>query len=108
MGWHSGYGVELRARRLRVRIPQGLFFLVHNFSRHCLNIAQKFKNFVFFIFETYDEDTEDDEQYRADVYDCETEVDVRTDEDTLTADTEDSCSGDATLTGDETLSAEDK
>ena len=62
--------------------------------------------------ETYDEDTEDDEQYRADVYDCETEVDVRTDEDTLTADTltadtEDSCSGDATLTGDETLSAED-
>ena len=50
--------------------------------------------------ETYDEDKEDDEQYRADVYDCETEVDVRTDEDTLTADTltadtEDSCSGDA-------------
>ena len=60
--------------------------------------------------ETYDENTEDDEQNRADVYDCETEVDVRTDEDTLTtdtliADTEDSCSGDATLTGEETLSA---
>ena len=36
--------------------------------------------------ETYDEDTEDDEQYITDVYDYDTEFDVRTDEDTLTAD----------------------
>ena len=29
--------------------PKVFYFFVHNFSRHCLNIAQKFKNFVFFM-----------------------------------------------------------
>ena len=52
---------------------------------------------------------EDNEQYRADVYDSDTEVDVRTEEDKLMADiltVADSCAGDATLTADETLSAD--
>ena len=38
--------------------------------------------------EEYELDTEKDEQYRADVYDCNTEADVRTDKDTLKADTD--------------------
>ena len=53
---------------------------------------------------TVDVDTEDDEQFRAD---CDTEVDVRTDEDTFMEDTftaDDSCAGDTPLTADETLS----
>ena len=58
--------------------------------------------------ETYDEDNY--ERYRAEVYDCDTEVDVTTDENTLTADTltaDDDCSGDATLTDEETVSADE-
>ena len=60
--------------------------------------------------ETYEEDTEDDEQYGADVYDCDTEVDVTTDENMLTADTltaDSDCSGDATLTDEATVSADE-
>ena len=56
--------------------------------------------------EAYDVYIEDDEQYRADVYDCDTKVDVRTDNDTVTVNTlsaDNSCTGDTTLTADKTL-----
>ena len=55
--------------------------------------------------ETYDADTEDDEQYRADFYDRDTVVDVTIDENALKADTltaNNDCSGDTTLTDEET------
>lgn len=60
--------------------------------------------------EAYDEETEDDEQYRGDVYNRETDADVRSDEETLTAETltaVEVSSCDATLTAEETLSADE-
>ena len=77
-------------------------------------VENKFEKFVIHIhrsdcgpntedeLETYDEDTEDDEQYRADV---DTVVAVTIDENALKADTltaDDDCSGDTTLNDEET------